>query len=57
MFASLIYVFYFMPFQIMREVELQRHLKHENVVAFHSFFEDDEYVYIVMENCSRKVCI
>jgi len=57
MVASLIYVFFFMPFQIMREVELQRHLKHENVVAFHSFFEDDEYVYIVMENCSRKVCI
>ena len=41
----------------MREVELQRHLKHPNVVEFHSFFEDDENVYITMENCNRKVKI
>lgn len=40
--------------KIMREVELQRHLKHPNVVEFHSFFEDDENVYITMENCNRK---
>ncbi|KAL4237040.1 Serine/threonine-protein kinase plk2 [Mactra antiquata] len=40
--------------KIMREVELQRNLKHTNVVEFHSFFEDDENVYIVLENCSRK---
>ncbi|KAH3698953.1 serine/threonine-protein kinase PLK1-like [Dreissena polymorpha] len=40
--------------KIMREVELQRYLKHRNVVEFHSFFEDDENVYIVLENCSRK---
>ena len=41
----------------MREVELQRYLKHRNVVEFHSFFEDDENVYIVLENCNRKVNI
>ncbi|WAR23042.1 PLK1-like protein, partial [Mya arenaria] len=40
--------------KIMREVELQRYLSHKNVVAFHSFFEDDENVYIVLENCNRK---
>ncbi|XP_060578225.1 serine/threonine-protein kinase PLK1-like isoform X2 [Ruditapes philippinarum] len=40
--------------KIMREVELQRPLKHRNVVEFHSFFEDEENVYIVLENCNRK---
>ncbi|XP_045160378.2 serine/threonine-protein kinase PLK1-like isoform X2 [Mercenaria mercenaria] len=40
--------------KIMREVELQRNLKHRNVVEFHSFFEDEENVYIVLENCNRK---
>ena len=39
----------------MREVELQRLLRHPNIVEFHSFFEDDENVYITMENCNRKV--
>ena len=42
-------------FQILREVELQRDLKHRNVVEFHSYFEDDSNVYIILENCSRKV--
>ena len=41
--------------QILREVELQRDLKHRNVVEFHSYFEDDNNVYIILENCSRKV--
>ena len=41
--------------KIVREVELHKDLKHRNVVAFHSFFEDDSNVYIVLENCSRKV--
>ncbi|ESP01233.1 hypothetical protein LOTGIDRAFT_112005, partial [Lottia gigantea] len=40
--------------KIIREVELQRDLKHRNVVEFHSYFEDDENVYIILENCSRK---
>lgn len=41
--------------QIVREVELHRDLKHKHVVEFHSYFEDDENVYIVLENCPRKV--
>ncbi|KAK3089007.1 hypothetical protein FSP39_000092 [Pinctada imbricata] len=40
--------------KIMREVELQSDLKHKNVVEFHSYFEDNDNVYIVLENCSRK---
>ena len=41
--------------QIIREVELHRGLRHPNVVYFHSFFEDDTSVYMVLEFCSRKV--
>ena len=44
-------------FQIAREVELHRHLNHQNVVGFHSYFEDSDNVYIVLEHCSRKVNI
>lgn len=40
--------------KILREVDLQRDLKHRNVVEFHSYFEDDNNVYIILENCSRK---
>nr|KAG5714102.1 hypothetical protein BaRGS_020430 [Batillaria attramentaria] len=40
--------------RILREVDLQKDLKHRNVVEFHSYFEDDVNVYIVLENCSRK---
>ncbi|XP_046372425.2 serine/threonine-protein kinase PLK1-like isoform X2 [Haliotis rufescens] len=40
--------------KIVREVELQKDLKHKHVVEFHSYFEDNENVYIILENCSRK---
>lgn len=40
--------------KIMREVDLHKNLKHKHVVEFHSYFEDDENVYIVLENCPRK---
>ncbi len=45
------------PLQIVREVELHRNLRHKHVVCFHSYFEDDENVYIVLEVCSRKVLL
>ncbi|RUS82584.1 hypothetical protein EGW08_009658 [Elysia chlorotica] len=40
--------------KILREVQLQKHLKHRHVVEFNSYFEDDSNVYIILENCSRK---
>jgi serine/threonine protein kinase len=40
--------------KIAREVELHRNLKHKHVVGFHSYFEDEDNVYIVLENCSKK---
>ena len=38
-----------------QEISIHRSLKHEHIVAFHSFFEDSNYVYIVLELCKRRV--
>ncbi|XP_014677726.1 PREDICTED: serine/threonine-protein kinase PLK2-like [Priapulus caudatus] len=40
--------------KIAREVDLHSKLDHSNVVKFHHYFEDDNNVYIVLENCTRK---
>ncbi|KAI8774007.1 serine/threonine-protein kinase PLK1 [Biomphalaria glabrata] len=40
--------------KILREVQLQKNLKHRHVVEFINYFEDDSNVYIILENCSRK---
>ncbi|CAG5122499.1 unnamed protein product, partial [Candidula unifasciata] len=40
--------------KILREVQLQKNLKHKHVVEFINYFEDDSNVYIILENCSRK---
>lgn len=39
-----------------QEIALHRNITHENVVAFHSFFEDKDFVYVVLELCRRRVC-
>ena len=38
-----------------QEISIHRGLKHEHIVAFHSFFEDNNFVYIVLELCKRRV--
>lgn len=37
-----------------QEIKIHRTLQHPNIVAFHSFFEDDLFVYIVLECCEKK---
>ena len=39
-----------------QEISIHRSLKNEHIVAFQSFFEDNNYVYIVLELCKRRVC-
>ncbi|PIK59745.1 polo-like kinase [Apostichopus japonicus] len=36
------------------EIAIHRNLKHKHVVGFHSFFEDDNNVYVVLELCRRR---
>jgi len=37
-----------------QEIALHRSLQHENVVKFFSFFEDKDFVYVVLELCRRR---
>ncbi|KAI9288712.1 kinase-like domain-containing protein, partial [Umbelopsis sp. AD052] len=35
------------------EIEIQQHLKHDNIVALERTIEDDDFVYIVLELCDQ----
>lgn len=37
------------------EINIHRSLSHANVVGFKYFFEDDDFVYVVLEICRRRV--
>ncbi|XP_078095939.1 serine/threonine-protein kinase PLK1 [Mustelus asterias] len=36
------------------EISIHKSLNHSNVVGFHGFFEDDDFVYVVLELCRRR---
>lgn len=36
------------------EIAIQRSLAHKHVVGFHGFFEDNDFVYVVLELCRRR---
>ena len=40
-----------------QEISIHRSLKHDHIVGFHSFFEDSNFVYIVLELCKRRVSL
>lgn len=37
------------------EIAIHRSLDHDNIVGFHGFFEDDDFVFVVLEICRRRV--
>lgn len=37
------------------EIDIHRALNHKHIVGFHSFFEDKDNVYIILELCRRRV--
>lgn len=37
-----------------QEIQIHKSLDHKHVVGFHSYFEDDRNVYIILELCSRR---
>ncbi|GCB84874.1 hypothetical protein scyTo_0025579 [Scyliorhinus torazame] len=39
------------------EISIHKSLNHSNVVGFHGFFEDDDFVYVVLELCRRRVSV
>ncbi|CAD8058286.1 unnamed protein product [Paramecium sonneborni] len=36
-----------------KEVRIHKHLNHKNIIQFHQFLEDEEYIYIIMEYASQ----
>ncbi|XP_051789293.1 serine/threonine-protein kinase PLK1 [Erpetoichthys calabaricus] len=36
------------------EITIHRSLSHQHVVGFHGFFEDDDFVFVVLEICRRR---
>ena len=38
-----------------QEICIHRSLKHKHLVSFHSYFEDSDNVYIILELCRRRV--
>ncbi|KAL3312000.1 Serine/threonine-protein kinase plk1 [Cichlidogyrus casuarinus] len=37
-----------------QEIMIHRDLSHDNIVQFHATFEDDKFIYIIIELCSRR---
>jgi len=40
--------------KLIQEIYIHRTLKHSHIVAFYGFFEDETYVYIVLELCQKR---
>jgi len=43
--------------QLTQEICIHRSLRHNHVVAFHSFFDDKDNVYLLLELCRRRVSL
>ena len=43
------------PDKMAQEINIHRSLKHEHVVGYHSFFNDDNFVYLVLELFEKRV--
>lgn len=37
-----------------QEIEIHRSISHKHIVAFHTYFEDPNYIYIILELCSKR---
>lgn len=45
----------FVLLQMTQEISIHRSVSHKHIVKFHSFFEDMDNVYILLELCRRRV--
>lgn len=41
--------------QLLQEIRIHQSLRHDNVVRLHRVFEDDNFVYILLELCECQV--
>ena len=40
-----------------QEIDIHKSLSHHHIVKFFDYFEDNDFVYILLELCRRRVCI
>ena len=38
-----------------QEITIHASIDHKHVVKFYSFFEDKDYIYIILEICNKRV--
>ena len=41
--------------KICQEITIHRSLKQKHIVDFHDYFEDNNYIYIILEVCNKRV--
>lgn len=39
---------------MLQEIEIHRSIQHDHIVRFYSYFEDDNFIYIILELCTKK---
>lgn len=39
---------------MLQEIEIHRSIQHEHIVRFYSYFEDHDFIYIILELCNKK---
>lgn len=39
---------------MLQEIEIHKSIEHEHIVKFYSFFEDKNFIYIILELCDKK---
>lgn len=37
-----------------QEITIHRSVRHKHIVGFHGFFEDEDFVYVILELCHRR---
>ncbi|KAF9948894.1 Cell cycle serine/threonine-protein kinase cdc5/MSD2, partial [Modicella reniformis] len=43
--------------KLFAEIKIHQSLKHENIVRYHNCFEDEDFVYLVLELCESKASV
>lgn len=39
---------------MLQEIDIHRSVKHDHIVGFYSYFEDKQFIYIILELCNKK---
>jgi len=43
--------------KVISEIEVHKNLVHPNIIRFHRYFEDNDFVYLILELCERETMV